>query len=417
MTIPAGPSRAAYLRRLLLGAGLILALAGCTGGTGNPATSAARKGATATPTPAPSGTPRPEVLPVTEATALSIRTPAPFEKPRALFVVQRQGALWLVSLDHPDRDMRLTEPGVRAGYVGAVRSGATTDIYFATLEAPGPTGRVSLRRVTWPGGIPERLFGYQGEPVASLTSDGSLLAYADEAGVHVRSLDAGRDTIASPRRRCRPGIANCVDAQTPAWSEDGRFLAFRRPFQEDGAVRVLEPQGAPNAETNTKTWGTPQWSPTGTALCGLGPQTDGLENDVRIYNALNHTARPLAIVLPPSGAHVFAQGCGWSGSGSLAVGFLLRERTTGPGPGTYDSPLSGGGSFTQKPGVAVFDPTGGATALFMGATGTLWMPDSQRLVVQVESPGGGGRTHLLDMQGRLSPIDLPADRILAVLPE
>ena len=119
--------------------------------------------------------------------------------------------------------------------------------------------------------------------------------------------------------RVRDAALRFVDALTPTWSEDGRYLAFRRPFQEDGSVRVIEPFGNSTQEVSTKTWSDPAWSPNGTSMCGVGPDVDGLDNDVRVFDALTFATKPFAAVQPPPGVHVAVTGCRYASAGTLAV--------------------------------------------------------------------------------------------------
>jgi Tol biopolymer transport system component len=189
------------------------------------------------------------------------------DSPTDLYVVDPEGSR-----------RRLTETG---DAFGPAWSPDGTTIVFSRLERAGPP-RASLWTIAADGGEPRRLLPSEDDAVdvaGSLSPDGSLLAFtrtsfdvdtgAGRSAIHVVGLDG-------------TGLRRLADrAADPAWSPDGRHIAFAGDRDEHGQLSYGDSTfharelylmdadgGSPRrlTETHALNERRPAWSPDGAWL-------------------------------------------------------------------------------------------------------------------------------------------------------
>ncbi|MGH7623114.1 MAG: hypothetical protein ACREMU_12295, partial [Gemmatimonadaceae bacterium] len=298
-------------------------------------------------------------------------------------VYRRDNELFIADLA-TGSEQPLTHGSLGAGYAGeAVVGGTTWLYYFSILDASNgtPAMAVMLRRPLG-GDTDERLFMFRPSPylryaddVATVSRDGTRVAYTSDDGLHLRTLASGVDRLLlqnmpRPADRSRAGS----HYSRPIWSPAGRWLLVEResdpPANAPNEGPVLLDPSVPGSERDLPIRGTPVWSPDGQQLCG---NTRATESDVALYTVANGEVRDVTSSWSATArlAHSFGF-CAWSPSGILTSGDNFQ---------------------TIQLELAVFDTSGtkiavlNAGAVLPGSgVPTLWLPDSSGVLVTTLNP-------------------------------
>jgi WD40-like Beta Propeller Repeat len=228
---------------------------------------------------------------------------------------------------------QLTHGSLGAGYAGeAVIDGITWLYYFSVTESGGglPSSAAMLRR-RFGGDSEEQLFTFHpssfltlARDIASVSPDGTRIAYVADDGLHVRTL-ASKDDKLLLQNMPRPADRSVAGTHygRPVWSPAGRWLLVtREPDPPANAPNegplILDPSDA-GSERDLPIGGDPEWSPDGQELCG---NTRATVDDVALYTVASGEVRNLTSswFANASLAHSFGL-CAWSSDGKLASGY------------------------------------------------------------------------------------------------
>lgn len=367
------------------------------------------------------------------ATPISPPPAAPTVEPTAAPVLQSTGRLiYLRGKDLYVGDLatgaeqRLTTDSLGAGYAGYARIGGELWLYYTSLTAITNAAdgnhkgmfEVSRRQL---GGVAESLFTFEGngkniefsKTNASVSPDGTHIAYSDAEGLNVRDLDAGVDTGVLTNGRCEPEASLSAPCRgsyyAPQWSPRGDWLFVQKILYE-GAVGVLirQPATAPEV-TELKVGGLlTSWSSDGTQLCmgDNGYQVSAVgrvDPDNPTFHDL-YPSVPDAVLPQPRPDYLFPGSCLWSATGQIAVSYVI--------PGENQKWLA---IFDADGAYADRIPIPGSTPVFGQ---TPWLPDGSGFIVGAyDSTEGRSNTKVLMLDGTYRRLPIDAERVLGTLSE
>jgi TolB protein len=242
---------------------------------------------------------------------------------RILFCSNRSGAwrLWLVNADGTQL-RQLTRQDTDDQDVDPMFSPDGKTILFTSTRG----GKTGVWRMALPGSQPERLCdGDQAE----WAPDGKRIALRRGERILTRDLGVGDEKTVSP--------ADWPHCSSPAWSPDGKSLAFAARWDAGNAVFVVPAAGGKPVKVYDQQGACePHWSPDGsrivyeteTHICTINP--DGTKNRVITYfGGVQRYAR----YSPDGKSLVFCQGASEQGPWELyvipAAGGTPRKLTEG----------------------------------------------------------------------------------------
>jgi len=360
-----------------------------------------------------------------QATPTASPTPAPVLRSSGWLVYLRGGDLYVGALDGGG-EQRLTTGSLGAGYVGYVRDGPTTWVYYTSLiERAAPddiysVGTVRLLRRRLGSDEEQRIETFRGSRVnldgdstsglASVTSNGHLVAYAADEGIDVLNVDtrvAERwltdSCYPSGGTSTPPACEHGVAYVAPLWSPDGRWLAASKVLYEGAVLALVRTDRSESVEL---TFGDDfkAWAPDGARLCA--PQSGYL--GYKPAGIAEVSSRTFTELIPSGVASAPASSCAWSADGRIAIAFVGHDSDSIDHLGFFDS----GG----RP-IASFDLT--SPALWVST----WLPDGSGVVVARALPGPDYSNPLINLDNTAVMLDgtsgsLPfaAGRVLGAIP-
>jgi len=295
--------------------------------------------ATTTPNPVISTAEAP-TAPLSPATSASVPVPAGW------VVYRRAGDLWVGRLDGSTA-RAVTSGSLGAGYGGYAHIDGEPWLYYTSqitesfTPGEGESGIFQVARQPLQGGDVQELFRFRGANKhveygtrnASVTSDGTRVAYADERGLNVFDVRTGEDRPLVSNVSCDEARApgDCYGYFRPDWSPDGSSILAAKIFFEGGVGVVLRTDASPASETALGHGGLFQsWSPDGELICvsesGYSPAGAGLV----VVDSVTYSEVASRLNLgDPAKDHVIAEDCALSDDGRIAVQYSLtsgRER-------------------------------------------------------------------------------------------
>jgi len=244
------------------------------------------------------------------------------------------GRIWLATEDGRSA-AALTPEGVKAAYVGFHRSANGARLYYVTSYANTAYG---VGRTLWEldltGGPARRLWSFMGgvtwNPGASLSPDGTYVAYVDSNNLRLRNLITGDDSVLLRGNRAAcgaPGPGPCFAYDlAPLWSPDGKLLLVEKSYYEGSRPVVVDPFAMTPAEVPAE--GPPErpadpvgpraWSPDSRSFCGVNSY-DG--TGLFVASAPDWLLTDLVPQYQPSpqpsAPERYVEGCDWLGTSEI----------------------------------------------------------------------------------------------------
>ena len=376
---------------------------------------------TATSEPATAVSP-PFVVPTT--TPVPILTILPPLELAGWAVFHRGTDLWVGKLDGSQE--RALTPGVLgSGFAGmAIDASGNRTIYFTALTEqnagdPAVEGSViDVHRQRLDGSSEAELITtirIPREPTTLLSRlgigmevavspDGEHVAYTDNEGLWMFDIATSERRLRLAHQKCEFGddISICKYYHEPSWSFDGTWLVLREGHYEGSIAVILQPGStAPPLGSQVSNgagglWRT--WSPIEPRLCvsasgyqdgGAGIlQTDAAYRDLEILPSYE------------TGRAALASNCAWSIRGEIAVAYRISAADT-------QAALILSSSLEM---LSTVD-------LPFQHRLTAWLPDSTGFIVTYRAGEARPQSRILLLDGSLHELALPADDVIAVLPE
>ncbi len=237
-------------------------------------------------------------------------------------VIRRGKDLWLVAMDDPANEVRITSCPL-AEYAGSLSRNGNVEVYFASQIPTDRMDRATVYRAVLGGGKADPLVEFDcGSPVC-LSGSRSSVAVAPD-GVRVAIASAGSILLHDLRTKTTVNVAQAgpsvglhggLKASRPNWSADGRYLGFGQGIEVDDLYAYDTVTGTRTKIANQTAL---HWSRSGASVCSGGP-TNGRDGQVFTLPSNDSRLFPTPDGNSPQGGYYY--GCAWAKDGRVALGF------------------------------------------------------------------------------------------------
>ncbi len=337
-------------------------------------------------------------------------------------VFHRAWDLWVARLDG-SREHRLTSRTDGSSFAGVVtRSDGSRELYYTLALPPVNTGmvrsvRIELARQPLDDSRPSEVifsFDVSGHwlqtpfdgTYASVSPDGSFVAYADETGLWLRDLTSGlskRLLTNNNDDACDDvSIGLCSSYAEPAWSPTGDWLVLTRVLYEGAIADFIRPHEPVTEYTSDVGAHWRAWSYDGTQICG--PEGRLQISGWAVTTPTGDHQRDIGEELRRAGVQVggWITDCAWADDGRIALQYMHDDR-----------------GYDQR--IAVLAPDGSLLAdidhpLFQsGLQG--WLPDQSGFILAYGDGEGHPLSFIVLLDGSVHALAVETDDVVAVFPD